>query len=112
MARTETQIDLARMITENEAAVLRSWVAAFASTDTRISAQEIESQARQLLQALGRAMATGNVSDVRRPEYGDVRDLLTDFSRSRAIQGFSPSETATFVFSLKQALFEQIQAGF
>ncbi|MFO1161970.1 MAG: STAS domain-containing protein [Reyranellaceae bacterium] len=107
----EKKIDLGQMITASEDTILRSWVTAFASVDTRISAQEIENQARQLLQALGRATATGNVTDVRRPEYGDVRDLLAGFSRSRAIQGFSPSETATFVLSLKQALFEQIRNG-
>lgn len=107
----EKKIDLGQMITANEDTILRSWVTAFASVDTRISAQEIENQARQLLRALGRATATGNVTDVRRPEYGDVRDLLAGFSRSRAIQGFSPSETATFVLSLKQALFEQIRNG-
>ena len=107
----EKRIDLGQMITASEDTILRSWVTAFASVDTRISAQEIENQARQLLQALGRATATGNVTDVRRPEYGDVRDLLAGFSRSRAIQGFSPSETATFVLSLKQALFEQIRNG-
>ena len=31
-------------------------------------------------------------------------------SRARAAQGFSPSETATFVFSLKQPLFEGLRA--
>lgn len=111
MANTEKKLDLVQMITGNEEAILRAWVAALTSTDTRISAQEVESQARQLLQALGRATASGNVSDVRRPEYGDVRDLLSDYSRSRAIQGFSPSETATFIFSLKQAMFEHIRKG-
>ncbi len=30
------------------------------------------------------------------------------FSRARALQGFSPSETATFVFSLKQPLFNTL----
>jgi rsbT co-antagonist protein RsbR len=30
-------------------------------------------------------------------------------SRARALQGFSPSETATFIFSLKQPLFRYIQ---
>jgi rsbT co-antagonist protein RsbR len=34
-----------------------------------------------------------------------LRDFLSDVSRSRALQGFSPRETAIFVFSLKQPLF-------
>jgi rsbT co-antagonist protein RsbR len=35
--------------------------------------------------------------------------MLEELSVSRAQQGFSPSETATFVFSLKETLFEGLQ---
>jgi rsbT co-antagonist protein RsbR len=38
-----------------------------------------------------------------------VRDFLAGVSRSRATQGFTPSETATFIFSVKQPLFAQIR---
>jgi rsbT co-antagonist protein RsbR len=39
-----------------------------------------------------------------------VRDLLTEISSSRASQGFSPTETATFVLSLKHPLFARLRA--
>ena len=35
--------------------------------------------------------------------------MLSAISRSRSIQGFTPSETATFVFSLKPALFQRLR---
>ena len=38
-----------------------------------------------------------------------MRELLEDLSRDRAVQGFSPSETAIFVFSLKEPLFELLR---
>jgi rsbT co-antagonist protein RsbR len=38
--------------------------------------------------------------------------VLEDISRSRAEQGFSPSETATFVFSLKEPLQDLMQRDF
>jgi rsbT co-antagonist protein RsbR len=38
-----------------------------------------------------------------------VRDFLAGVSRSRALQGFSPSETATFVLSLKQPVFTRLR---
>jgi rsbT co-antagonist protein RsbR len=38
-----------------------------------------------------------------------VRELLSEISASRATLGFSPRETALFVFSLKQPLFETFQ---
>jgi rsbT co-antagonist protein RsbR len=34
---------------------------------------------------------------------------MTKVSRSRVAQGFSPSETATFVFSLKQPMFDMLR---
>jgi rsbT co-antagonist protein RsbR len=39
-----------------------------------------------------------------------LQSRLAQLSRSRAIAGFSPSETATFVFSLKQPLFARLSA--
>jgi rsbT co-antagonist protein RsbR len=38
-----------------------------------------------------------------------VREFLAAISGTRAIQGFSPVETATFVFSLKQPLFTRLR---
>jgi len=42
------------------------------------------------------------------PAFAPVKQLLADISKSRAIQGFSPTETAMFVFSLKQPLVNAI----
>ncbi|HEX8153428.1 MAG TPA: STAS domain-containing protein, partial [Thermoanaerobaculia bacterium] len=41
--------------------------------------------------------------------WANVRDILYNFSRSRAKQGFTPTETATFVFSLKQPFFSVLR---
>jgi rsbT co-antagonist protein RsbR len=38
-----------------------------------------------------------------------MREVLEDFSRARATQGFSPTETAVFVFSLKEPLFDMLR---
>jgi rsbT co-antagonist protein RsbR len=40
-----------------------------------------------------------------------VRDILQRVSFTRAQQGFTPSETATFVLSLKKPLFEALRAA-
>jgi rsbT co-antagonist protein RsbR len=39
-----------------------------------------------------------------------AREILAAFSAARATQGYSPSETATFVFSLKQPVFNRLRA--
>ncbi|HEY7532506.1 MAG TPA: STAS domain-containing protein, partial [Nitrospiraceae bacterium] len=48
-------------------------------------------------------------TDSATPGWKPVKDMLGELSRKRAIQGFTPSETATFVFSLKQPLFDMVQ---
>ena len=109
MAKSATQAALARLISEGEAEILADWVRSLSAAESRISPQEAQGQGKDLLHALGKAIADGNITDIRSSDFADVRDLLAGFSRSRALQGFSPSETATFVFSLKQALFERIR---
>ena len=45
-------------------------------------------------------------------EWQPVREVLEDLSRDRAVQGFSSSETAVFVFSLKEPLFALLREEF
>jgi rsbT co-antagonist protein RsbR len=68
--------------------------------------------AERFLKALGEASREGNVADTDQAEWNGVRDILGDLSRDRARQGYSPSETATFVFSLKQPLFDRLRQDF
>jgi hypothetical protein len=70
---------------------------------------ELRAQSGQFLSLLRAAAQSRNFTDTSRPEWSAVRDLLTDLSKSRAINGFTPSETASFVFSLRSPLLELIQ---
>jgi rsbT co-antagonist protein RsbR len=73
----------------------------------RIKEPELQAQSRNFLKALREALGKGGVNTTH-VAYGPVRDMLGDLSSSRAVQGFSPVETATFVFSLKQPLFNAL----
>jgi rsbT co-antagonist protein RsbR len=64
---------------------------------------------RQFLDRLHGGVASGRSDDITGVDWAPMRDLLDDFSRTRATQGFSPSETAVFVFSLKEPLFEVLR---
>ena len=75
--------------------------------DHRISESELGQQGRELIQLLGAATATG--TDIQSDSWRAVREFLDRLSRSRAQQGFTSSETATFVFSLKQPLFARLR---
>jgi rsbT co-antagonist protein RsbR len=74
-----------------------------------ISEAELRADSERFLNVFSDAVQSGNVSDILSPEYKPVLEMLGDFSRSRGLQGFSPSETATFVFSFKQPLFSALR---
>ena len=74
----------------------------------RIREGELQSQCNEFMKRLRDALGTG-ASDIDAPEFAGVRELLSEISASRATLGFSPRETAVFVFSLKQPLFETFQ---
>jgi rsbT co-antagonist protein RsbR len=70
---------------------------------------ELREQSRELLALLQAATASGDIAQIDGAAWTSVRDFLARVSRSRAQQGFSPSETATFVLSLKQPLFTRLR---
>ncbi len=70
---------------------------------------ELREQSREFLALLRTAMESGDLEKLDTPAWSAVREFLSNISRSRALQGFSPSETATFVLSLKQVLFDRLR---
>jgi rsbT co-antagonist protein RsbR len=74
-----------------------------------ISEAELRTDSDRFLNVLTDAVQSGNLSKIESPEYRPVLELLERFSRSRGLQGFTPSETAAFVFSLKQPLFSALR---
>jgi rsbT co-antagonist protein RsbR len=70
-----------------------------------ISDREIESQASDILAAIADVPAGTTAEDVSTPGWDTLKSILAALSVSRATQGFSPSETAIFVLSLKPSLF-------
>ncbi len=101
-----------QILKASEADILEEWLreqqTAFRS-GIRIRESELRSQSSEFLSLLQQATQSGNVTDVQAPAYSRVREILSDISRSRGVQGFSPSETAMFVFSLKRPLFSRIR---
>ncbi|MGZ4268490.1 MAG: STAS domain-containing protein [Solirubrobacteraceae bacterium] len=74
-----------------------------------LSETELRTESQRFLDALAEAISAAQGTDTTAPDWGPVRELLTALSRSRAMQGFTPTETATFIFSLKQPLSEELQ---
>src|SRR5262245_32098743 len=97
------------VLERHEAALLADWVSAQKAAPTYrpdlIKEGELREQSREFLRLLARATRVGD-ADIQGEEWKEARDLLGSISRSRGQQGFSPSATATFVFSFKEPLFE------
>jgi rsbT co-antagonist protein RsbR len=105
---------LAQLVIEQEGAIVREWMrslqASGAMQSGRIKEAELQAQCRNFLELLRPALSQAG-TDVHAPQYEPVRRMLMEIAQSRAIQGFTPIETATFVFSLKQVLFGFLNAG-
>ena len=109
--KESSKSSLASIIRKHEAAILSDWTKLQAASGRRDAAQDAEQRtaSRDFLAGLLDAASDGNL-DIRSAGWSRVRDQLGDLSASRARQGYSPSETATFVFSLKQPLFARLRA--
>ena len=105
---------LRKVIAQTQKELLVDWVQAQLGATTLRSdlmkENELREQSRELLALLQAATGSGDIAQIDGSDWASVRDFLARVSRSRAQQGFSPSETATFVLSLKQPLFARLRA--
>ena len=104
-------MQLAEEIRKRQDAILKDWigyqVGALTLRRDLLKETELREASRQFLELFADAFATG--TDSSSPNWKPVKDNLAEISRARALQGFRPSETAMFVFSLKQPLFDLAQ---
>jgi rsbT co-antagonist protein RsbR len=109
MAQTSA---LAQLFQKHEQQILEAWIkqqlAAASLRADLLKESELREQSREFLKSFIDAAQAG-AEDLNAPSWKSVKEVLSSISRSRATQGFSPSETAMFVFSLKQPLFEVLK---
>jgi rsbT co-antagonist protein RsbR len=102
------------MLRERRNELLDAWLDAQLSvTGVRtdlISQDELKVESGRFLDLLQETVGAGSAqTDISEPQWAPAREFLAELSRSRATRGFTPTETATFVFSLKEALFADLQ---
>jgi rsbT co-antagonist protein RsbR len=104
---------LADAVQGSETAILGDWMKAqVASSSMRrdlLDEEELRRQSREFLSGFLGSVAAGADDDIEAEGWAEARATLEDVSRTRAQQGFTPSETASFVFSLKEPLFTLLQ---
>ena len=91
--------------------ILKHWMdyqlSALTLRRDRVKESDLREMSRRFLDLFSEAFSAS--ADASSPSWKPVKEHLTEVTRTRAEQGFSPSETATFVFSLKQPLFDLAQ---
>jgi len=99
--------ELAGVIERNEGEVLGDWLRLQTQSlsSKRIAEAQLKTESHRFLLALRETLRLGT-TDLTKDDRTGIKDFLSELSRDRAVQGFTPSETAMFVFSLKQALFK------
>ncbi|MEZ4869202.1 MAG: STAS domain-containing protein [Caldilineaceae bacterium] len=101
---------LPQLLHEHEADILKEWIkhqlTAETSRSDLVSEREVRAQSLNFLSAFSQALKAGEIDDIHADSWAEVRDLLGEFSHARARHGFTPGETATFILSLKQPLFD------
>ena len=105
---------LAKVLGKREPEITAKWLEQQAALGKRMSAaeqKEAERKSRDFMGAL-KAAAVRDLLDTGSPEWERVKEILTDLSAARAKGGYTSSETATFVFSLKKPLFAVLQDEF
>ena len=110
-ARTAT---LGLILNQHHQTLLEDWIRTLTAKLGRKEKSgefEIRRQAEQFLTLLARTVDSGASDDTDGSDWGDVRHLLGEVSRTRALQGFSSLDTASFVFALKEPLFEHLRTA-
>ena len=103
-------ISFHEVVKKNEGAILSGWIEEMVKGVRRadlMTDTELKQQARELLGLFAKAVESS--SDAESEAFLQTREFLRDIAKSRMDQGFTPSETALFVLSLKQPIFNALR---
>lgn len=104
MASSDDGQRILALLQDDECTVLRRWVDAAAQPlQGLLTPAEFERDLAPLLAELTGALGS-NDADVRTDRYAGARALLSELSRDRARHGFTPTQTVSSVFALKEVL--------
>lgn len=110
---TQRFAQVAKVLATDQVGVVDSWLGKMAASGVRrddlMKESELRQQANDFVRLFREALASDPEGDGNGPAWTAVREMLGTTSRSRALQGFTPTQTATFVFSFKEVLFERLR---
>jgi rsbT co-antagonist protein RsbR len=106
-------VDIAKSLQKRKKQILEAWMTQQLSNtalrEDLMSNEELREQSNELLDVLLKSINDKNLADIESADFEQVNEILSGISISRARQGFSAKETGIYVFSLKDALFKNLQ---
>lgn len=103
---------IADIISKAEEAIVSRWLEAQMGAEgvrkDLITEKELRTQSAEFLSRFRQGQASGGSGNIKSSEWVPTIEFLTDLSRQRARMGFTPTETALFVLSLKEPLSEKL----
>ncbi|MFJ6698039.1 STAS domain-containing protein [Streptomyces sp. NPDC091272] len=100
----DSSLELLALLETHRDEFAQEWVRTVSATlRGRLSAAEAAQELNEIYGALLGALKQGGLAS-RGEHFSEVRSLLVELSRTRARRGFTPTETALCVFSLKGVL--------
>jgi rsbT co-antagonist protein RsbR len=107
-----TQTRIPEILRKYEKELLADWIREQTDgegSQRMVGESELREQCTEFLRLLQEACQTNHGEDISAPAWAPLRELLSNISRSRSLQGTTPSQTATFVFSFKKPLFARLR---
>jgi rsbT co-antagonist protein RsbR len=110
---SHTKTGLSEILSKHEARLVSDWVkeqiAVPSPRGVAPKESELRKECAEFIGLLRKTLENVPDGNIESPGWSDVREALEHISRSRTAQGCSPSETASFVFSLKKPLFTYLR---
>ncbi len=99
------------VLRKHQQTILSDWTAELKNALGRklVGEADLQQQCSSFIRALDEAVTRDGVETTEGAAWQPMRELLAGVSRERGLAGYSPSETAVFVFSFKRPLFRQLQ---
>ncbi|MDQ3819650.1 MAG: RsbRD N-terminal domain-containing protein, partial [Acidobacteriota bacterium] len=72
--------------------------------DELIPKKELRRQSQQIVDMLARSVKDSDNGEFESPAFDELRQFLNEISRARAIKGYTPLESATYILSLRNTI--------
>ncbi len=104
----KSRLTVAQFLKEKQEHLLDSWRDNIREMADRtfelMTVDQFNEEATSFVTEFVAAISSENYEDITRPEYQKLLTLLREISANRAEQGFTPTETASFVMSFKRVV--------